>query len=84
MMFPGRGDHQPGEPDGKAYSRPHASPRPRPAETRNISNHPVISILLRIDELKHLEEAGRGAKQQADPTLAELEACLDAIQRGAR
>jgi hypothetical protein len=84
MMFPGRGDPQPGEPDGRAYSRSNASARPRPAEARNISNHPVISILLRIDELKNREETGHGSKQQGDPALAELEACLAAIQRGAR
>jgi hypothetical protein len=46
-----------------------------------MSRHPVINILLRIDELKHREEAGHGVKQQADPALAELEACLAAIQR---
>jgi len=81
MMFPGRGAPQPGEPDGH---RSNASARPRPADVRNIANHPVISILLRIDELKHREEGARGVKQQADPALAELEACLAAIQRGAR
>ena len=83
MMFPGRGDRQPVEPDGRAYSPSNGSARPRPPETRNISKHPVISILLRIDELKHREEAGRGGKQQTENTLAELEACLAAIQRGA-
>ena len=82
MIFPGLGDRQPTEPDGRGYSRSDTSARPRPAEARNISRHPVISILLRIDELKHREEAGRGVKQPADPTLAELEACLTAIQRG--
>ena len=82
MMFPGRDDRQPVEPDGRGYSRSNESARARPAEARNISRHPVISILLRIDELKHREEAGRGVKQQADPALAELEACLAAIERG--
>ena len=81
-MSPGRGDRQPVEPDGRVYSRSHANTHPRPAETRNISKHPVISILLRIDELKHREEAGRRVKQQPDNALAELEACLAAIQRG--
>lgn len=81
-MFRGRGDHQPVERDSRVYSRSNASTKPRPAETRHISKHPVISILLRIDELKHREEAGHGVKKQADQTLAELEACLAEIQRG--
>jgi hypothetical protein len=81
MMFPGRGDRQPAEQDGRVFSPSNASAKLRPVETRNISNHPVISILLRIDELKHREEAGRSIKQQPD-TIAELEACLAAIQRG--
>jgi len=81
-MFSGRGDRQSTELDGRVYSRTNAETKPRSAETQNISKHPVISILRRIDELKHREEAGHGVKQQPDQTLAELEACLAAIQRG--
>ena len=82
LMFPERGDRQP-EPNGKVYSRADAGARPRSAVARDISRHPVISILLRIDELKHRDAAGRGGvKRQSDQTLAELEACLAAIQNG--
>ena len=83
MMFSGRGHRQQAESDGKVYSRSHVSSKPRVAETRNISRNPVISILRRIDEEKQREAAGRGVKQKAEESLAELEACLAALQRGA-
>lgn len=79
-MFRGRGERQPAEHNSRVYSRSNANAQPRPAETRHISKHPVISILRRIDELNHREEAGRGGKQ-TDHTLAELEACLAEIQQ---
>jgi len=81
-MFSGRGERQSSEPDVRVYSRSKAGTKPRSPETRNISKHPVISILRRIDELNSREEAGHSAKQQGDQTLAELEACLAAIQQG--
>ncbi len=81
-MFPGRVDRQPAERDARVYSRSNAGAAPRPVETRHISKHPVITILRRIDELKHREETGYGVKHQANQTLAELEACLAEIQRG--
>jgi hypothetical protein len=81
-MFRGQGDRQPAERHARVYSRSNANAQPRQAETRHISNHPVISILRRIDELKHMEEARHNGRQQADHTLAELEACLAELQRG--
>ena len=81
IMFPGRGEHAQYEPESRIYSR---SPiGMEPAKPRNLSKHPVISILLRIDELKQRDEARRGLIPQADRTLQELEACLAAIQEGA-
>jgi hypothetical protein len=79
-VFRGRGDRQPAQHDARVYSHPNANAKSRLAETPHISRHPVISILRRIDELNHREEAGRGVKQ-TDQTLAELEACLAEIQR---
>jgi hypothetical protein len=79
-VFRGRGERQPAEHDARVYSHSNANAKPRPAERRHISKHPVISILRRIDELSHREEAGRGVRQ-TDQTLAELEACLAEIQR---
>jgi len=81
-MVTGRGDRQL-KPEGRIYSRSHVSSKPRPPEAQNILKHPVISILLRIDELKHRDQSGHGVKQQAEQTIAELEACLAAIQGGA-
>jgi hypothetical protein len=80
IVFRGRGDRQPAQHDARVYSHPNANAKSRLAETPHISRHPVISILRRIDELNHREEAGRGVKQP-DQTLAELEACLAEIQR---
>ena len=80
IVFRGRAGRQPAEHDGRVYSPSNANAKPRPAETRHISQHPVISILRRIDELNRRVEAGRGVKR-TDQTLAELEACLAEIQR---
>ena len=66
------------KPEGRIYSRSHVSSKPQ-----NIFKHPVISILLRIDELKHRDQSEHSVKQQAEQTIAELEACLAAIQGGA-
>lgn len=87
MTFSGRADRQL-EPAARVYSRSHIGVRARASETQNIFKHPVVSILLRIDEIKSRElkgrdSAGYGVKPQADHTLAELEACLAAIQRDA-
>ena len=91
MTTSGRGDRQ-FEPAARVYSRSHIGVRARASETQNILKHPVVSILLRIDELKSRElrsrdlgsrNSGHGIKPQGDHTLAELEACLAAIQRDA-
>ena len=83
MVYPGQALRQPAV-YGGSYLRSNTAPKPRPQEAQNISKHPVIRILLSIDELQHRDEAGRGGKQQAEQTIAELEACLAAIHKGAR
>ena len=83
MVFPGQAQRQPAL-HGGSYLRSDTALKPRPQEAQNISKHPVIRILLSIDELQHRDEAGHSGKQQADQTIAELEACLAAIHKGAR
>ena len=88
MTFSGRGERQQLEPAARVYSRSPIGVRSRTPETQSIFKHPVVSILLRIDEIKSREVksrdfAGNGVRPQADRTLAELEACLAAIQRDA-
>ncbi len=82
MVFPDRGGRPP-EVDGGNYSRSDRALKLRPKEAQKISKHPVIRILLRIDELHHRDEAGHGVKQNAEDTLAQLEACLAAIHKSA-
>ena len=80
MVFPGGGDRQPAETRGRIYSRSNTGARPRSAQVQNISNHPIVRILLRIDELQRQDEAGHRINQQAERRRAELEACLAAIR----
>ncbi len=83
MIGPGRAHGQPAA-RGGSYSRPNTVLKPRPQEAQSISKHPVIRILLSIDELQHRDEAAHSGNQQADQTIAELEACLAAIHKGTR
>lgn len=83
IAYPGREPPQSAVYRG-SYSRPNVALKPRPQEAQNISRHPVIRILRSIDELEHREESGHSGKQPAEQTIAELEACLAAIHKGAR
>jgi hypothetical protein len=82
-IFPGRSERQPTEPNSRIHSRSHAGAKPQSAQAQNISKHPVIRILLRIDELQRQDRVGPHITQQAQRNRAELEACLAAIHKGA-
>ena len=82
-IFPDRGERQPAEAHSRIHSRSHVGAKPRSAEAQNISKHPVIRILLRIDELQRQDKVGPHITQQAQRNRAELEACLAAIHNGA-
>ena len=69
-IFSGRSDRHPAESRSRIYSRSNAEAQPR--SMQNISKHPVISILLRIDEAHQVA-------RQAERARAELETYLGAI-----
>ena len=73
----------PAEAYGRRYSRYNApNPPAQSPAAQEISKHPVIRILRRIDELERQDQAGHRIKD-ADWTRAELEACLAAIHQSA-
>ena len=81
-IFPGRGERQPAKAHSRNHSCSHVGAKPRSAEAQNLSKHPVIRILLRIDELQRQDRVGPHITQQAQ-NRAELEACLAAMHKGA-
>ena len=98
MIFPERGqtqnvtapqetfrpeDLQPREAYRRNYWRYNTEAVPRPSEAQNISKHPVIHILLRMDEIRREDDVGHRIDQQAARRRAELEACLAALHKGA-
>jgi len=82
-ISPDRSERQPAEAHSRIYSRSHVGAKLRSAEAQNISKHPVIRILLQIDELQRHDKVGHRVMQQAERHRAELEACLVAIHQGA-
>jgi len=80
-IFPRR--DQPAEAPVRGYSRSDTGAKPRSAKAQNISKHPVIRILLRIDELQRQDKVGHRVKQHAEQNRAEIEAYLAALRNGA-